>query len=868
MVIGRFPKNPVDGTEVSDKYGNRWQYSSEAKTWVSKGVVRSQNLVTEEKNGIINPEIYNRLVQLDQYVKTNTNPDVLKLYPGIDAYWYYLRSSDKLLRFRPEGPSDLRIEIDKGRLFQILLKQICPGVQGPKGPKGDEGRAGRPGPPEICYFPSAIDEARLDFAIFTPVPLQLDGPVDLPNEHVPEVSVRVFAVSGGVGSDSVDQLQHLAVYLNDDGLREFLPGFERTRGLFLQRALGEKLAVDLCDIPLSDVAVFPSGAVVDSVPSATVEISPVEPFDVSVFGSLPVDEVRTRRSVRFDPETNIVCGSVYLLAGNRWADFSDEWCVKSRQKGPDGVKGDSGQPYLRLVECTLDDTNLTAVCPIVNVRLDCDLDVIYTLCTDLLEEACVGLIRLLPSSDVLSDTSALKSVFAAAEMTLDECKRVDRFQIRLESDEVPELELVHWDPQPGCLTRRNYDRHEFNWMPLTDVPACESGATWFGPSAVRPGQYPWEIVFAPEPESDPCCQDDFFWCPNVQDAPLYCPSGTSYVPPPPPPPPPPWPSSSSIVPPSSSTIPPSSSTTPPPPSSSSTPGGLCPDWPCGPWAICSWEFSPGAGWSLTGHTCVDPCGCVEPPFTPDEVIPYWWNCCVIPSSSSGCPSECAEDTCTWEWDSEFEEWLLVDECFSGGGEYDCYCPDPPEGSGSSGQRVTYCCQPNSSSSSSSSSSDSSFVTSSNSNCFAECNYEFCSWEWDGTSWVQIVSCGFGCECESSPIVTGFEEVGDTFSVCCVPISSSSSSSFSSSSSSSSSSFSSSSSSFSSSPSPSIIPPSSESAISILGVAKNRTCGWIWVGSLDDGYWELFTEPCSEGMKCPPPDFLPTEEGQIEYTQCS
>lgn len=517
--IGKFPRNPIDGDQVSDAYGNRWQYTAESDAWISKGVVTGPPVVTENTNGIIDSEIYTKLSKLDNYLKTGVDLRPLKLYPGTDAYWYYFRSSDKLFRFTPEGESILRIEIDKGRLFQILMKQICPGVRGPKGPKGDKGRDGLPGAPEICYYPSAVEENRLDFAIYTPVPLLPDGAVLLPNNHVPEISVRLFAVSSETVNAKFDQMQHLAIVYSKHHTAE-LPKFQRTRDLLLKRAMGEKYA-NLCNIPMSSVAAFSDGAEVASSPSVTIEVSPIDPTDITILSDeLDIDEVETKATIRFDLATGIVCGSIFLN-DRTWATIASEWCIKSRQKGPDGLTGDPGECYMRIVECTIDDTNFTVSCPIINARLDCDLDIIYTLCADLLEEICVNQVTLLANSDTLTDNSVFKSVFASAQMTLEECKYVNRYEISLENDDLPELDLVHWDPQPGCVTQRHYDRHEFNWIPDTDIPACDVTATWFGPDETRPGKYPWEIVIG-LPKEDECCEDSFFWCPNVQDPPLTC----------------------------------------------------------------------------------------------------------------------------------------------------------------------------------------------------------------------------------------------------------------------------------------------------------------------------------------------------------
>jgi hypothetical protein len=275
---------------------------------------------------------------------------------------------------------------------------------------------------------------------------------------------------------------------------------------------------------MSPVAIIPTGAEVDSSPSVTIEVSPVAASDptISYQSDIPIDESRTLNSIQFDPATSVVCGTIYLQAGLKWSDLSDDWCIKSRQKGPDGIQGDPGECRVKIVECTIDDTNILATCPIINTRLDCDLEVIYTLCADLLEEICVDKVSLLPDSAALADSSVFKSLFAAAQMTLEECKYIHRYKVSLEEDDLPELNLLHWDPQPGCVTRRHYDRHKFNWRPDTNIPACDDRGTWFGPDTVRPGLYPEKIQTQARPEEDECCEDDWFYCPNVQDAP--CPA--------------------------------------------------------------------------------------------------------------------------------------------------------------------------------------------------------------------------------------------------------------------------------------------------------------------------------------------------------
>ena len=94
--IPRLPRNVADGTEVSDRYGNIWQYNAAENTWISKGVIGQQPIVSEDQDGLATPAIYSKLGILRQYSTDGTLFNSLKIVPGIDAYWYYFRSADKL----------------------------------------------------------------------------------------------------------------------------------------------------------------------------------------------------------------------------------------------------------------------------------------------------------------------------------------------------------------------------------------------------------------------------------------------------------------------------------------------------------------------------------------------------------------------------------------------------------------------------------------------------------------------------------------------------------------------------------------------------------------------------------------------------
>lgn len=513
----KLPKTGVDGQQICDKYGHRWEYDTEQKRWLIKGTIHTIPIVTEEQDGLATPEIYQKIVDLRQYVANGNNISPFKLLPGKDAYWYYFRSSDKLFRFRQESADCLRIEIDRGRIYQILLKEICPGKKGPQGPRGKKGKTGRSGGAELCYEPIYVTNNRIDFTIFTPTPLTAIGPVFLPNGTIPDISVRLYQVQTQTQSQKTnDQLSSLAIrFKTSDNITK--SKFENTRKRLIERSIGAIKHSEICSGDLNKVLLLSSDQVVSTDPSVTILINPVDTNKISISHTgLAIDEEKTKNSIKFDPETNLVCGSIYLL-NTTW---DNNWCIKSMQRGPDGLPGDDGVCTIKVVECMVDDTNILATCPIVNVRPDCESEILYTMCADLIDEFCADKIRLIANSVVLTNINALQNRFAAVEITLNECKWIDSYKpelIELTEFETPELDFAHWEPQDGCTKRRNYERHNFNWVPLTDVAVdCNSNSL---SAQLTPAnkKYPYDIIIAPSPIDDGDCQDEFFYCPNVQE---------------------------------------------------------------------------------------------------------------------------------------------------------------------------------------------------------------------------------------------------------------------------------------------------------------------------------------------------------------
>ncbi|MDP1712257.1 MAG: hypothetical protein Q8K86_07350 [Candidatus Nanopelagicaceae bacterium] len=135
-------RGAADQRQFVDEYGVVREYDSESDALIIKGVISTYPLVDQTRDGLISPRLFNRIRSVEQY------EDELKQTIKIDghplAYFYLLNSSDDLIRFYPESRTQVRVEVDRNRLYQKILRNFCPGDQGNEGPEGLQGRNGRP----------------------------------------------------------------------------------------------------------------------------------------------------------------------------------------------------------------------------------------------------------------------------------------------------------------------------------------------------------------------------------------------------------------------------------------------------------------------------------------------------------------------------------------------------------------------------------------------------------------------------------------------------------------------------------------------------------------------------------------------------
>lgn len=552
-----FPKNPQDGSEVIDAYGTRYKYDLQTESWLTIGTITSPPVATEDNNGLVNPDIYQKLDKIKRYIDNGGQFNSLKLRPGTDAYYYLFHSSDKTIRFSSESNNVVRIEVDRGRIYSLYSKVICVGPKGERGLIGDRGPDGRTTEFEICYTPTTRTGKKIEFAAVVPLGFDRSVIVKLPNNHVPDISIRFYKVIDKIpcddaaspdetttknvavlatdqfattfGKQSVDQKDQVTV------LEKFLrsinavsPQLEAFKLEKQKESLGLYSQVAACTIPLSGIVAIGQNKLILEEPLVEVLIDPYGLVAPRYATNLALDFSKTTAS--YDPTTGLACLSLVALG----EVFNGEYCIKARQKGPDGQKGCSGERTVKIIKRSIDNSNIAATTPITNIRFDDGSETIHFTAADIRDETCAVQFQPNAGSALLNNALAGDSVYIAAEMTVESCKRFNHYTFSVEVPVTPELELPHWSPQPGCRTSRDFYKHKFDWVNTLD-PNCEQNLNYYRPeppvtttasssSAATTqasqvgGQYlPFDIKLPTTPSQETYNQADFFYIPNIQN---------------------------------------------------------------------------------------------------------------------------------------------------------------------------------------------------------------------------------------------------------------------------------------------------------------------------------------------------------------
>jgi len=192
--------NTQDGRQYVDGQGVIQEYDLETKAYVNKGVIKVPPLVNEQTDGLIFPKLFDRLRLIETYkdwLKANIKLETSLLpFP----YFYFLDSSDDLIRFYGEDVQTIRIEVDRGRLFQKILRNFCVGGLGDVGAEGERGLAGKPAAKERKVSTKFLSDVEATFSTEIGIPLDTAISIRLYDKYdqkISEIIIELIGSSGG-----------------------------------------------------------------------------------------------------------------------------------------------------------------------------------------------------------------------------------------------------------------------------------------------------------------------------------------------------------------------------------------------------------------------------------------------------------------------------------------------------------------------------------------------------------------------------------------------------------------------------------------------------------------------------------------------
>jgi len=199
-------------------------------------------------------------------------------------------------------------------------------------------------------------------------------------------------------------------------------------------------------------------------------------------------------SLEFDVSSNKLSGAIKFTSN---IENIDKWRYKARQRGSKGDVGVDGLDFFEIIDQNFDDPLLRASEAIVSLRKPETSDNVLFIKRRLFDEVCS--FNLLPSN-ILPRGKIEQSSFVAVRVISKQCKDICKYKFIPNEFVVPPLDLPSWTPTPDCCDAGHYNISKFNWF-----------------DKVNP-RYMFRIMTASRPPEE-CCQEPFFWCPNVGDVP-------------------------------------------------------------------------------------------------------------------------------------------------------------------------------------------------------------------------------------------------------------------------------------------------------------------------------------------------------------
>jgi hypothetical protein len=181
---------------------------------------------------------------------------------------------------------------------------------------------------------------------------------------------------------------------------------------------------------------------------------------------------------------------------------------------------------LEIVPTVFSDDNLRATEALISLRQGGTRGDIYQFRSEVFDKNCVNQLSMEITCDNFGQVFQVGQdiCVVAVKMVTDECKDITRYCFEPEEPERPDLTLPEWTPIEACWQQRHWNISKFKWWEITAMIDRDQ-QIWPQANArvSRDPRYPWQIVHPGQP-GERCCQDDFFFCNNINDelCPIEC----------------------------------------------------------------------------------------------------------------------------------------------------------------------------------------------------------------------------------------------------------------------------------------------------------------------------------------------------------
>lgn len=180
--------------------------------------------------------------------------------------------------------------------------------------------------------------------------------------------------------------------------------------------------------------------------------------------------------------------------------LSGNWTYKLRQRGPQGQSGTDGNWFLNVDKTEIDNDNLLNPEAIYSIYKSSD-NISYVV-SNVNDEVCAtGFVFTTSNKFNINSTR-----FASAKYSNDSCKDISDWLYAQDPLDIPELNMPNWTPTECCPNYRYWPHNNLDWQDKNkDQP-------WYQCD-------PDYDIFIDPRYPEQCCQDEFFFCPDVGDTP-------------------------------------------------------------------------------------------------------------------------------------------------------------------------------------------------------------------------------------------------------------------------------------------------------------------------------------------------------------